>query len=416
MNKREYFLYSIKKNYVLKRLWVLVCFTIQPDYLSQEITEEIGLEIKESILYVTIDNKKEIIEDFVPGKPLYSRNEFVKLKHGDLLCLKEDIISTYGILILNTLLIEKAYDGLVPYINKELNAKVLNKMARDALDIDKVSCQMHLKFENAASFITILAPAGVPSATEKSVALNPLIKPLKEKLLEQYKDQLHDPAIIALIQKQLQEVDEAYLKDDPSSRFIIKDKAKTSRLKIQGLLGSEADFIDETKYSLITRSLDEGWTAKELPIIVNSLRGGSFNRGANTALGGYENKIVGRVFQNYKITEDDCYTTLGLPYIVNSDNYSFLVGRYITSDPKVLTLAHAKSLIGKTIHLRDPNFCNLPGTTFCKKCFGDVVSQSSVGLTAKMTTITSEFLSIFLALFHQTVLKTERYDYRNRIT
>jgi len=416
MNKRDYFLYSIKKNYVLKRLWVLVVFTIQPDTLSHDITEEIGLEIKNKIMYITIEGKKEIIEDFVPDKPLYSRNEFVILKAGELKSLKQDIVSTYGILVLNTLLIETIYEGLVPYINSEMDSKILNKMAKQALSLDKVSCQMHLKFENAVSFITILAPAGVPSATEKSVALNPLIKPLKEKLLAEYKDQLHDPAIITMIQKQLQQIDDEYLKDDPSGRFIITDKAKNSRLKIQGLLGSEADFIDETKYSLITKSLDEGWSAQELPVIINSLRGGSFNRGANTALGGYENKIVGRVFQNYKITDDDCFTTLGLPYKINEDNYNFLVGRYRVGEANALTNSHLNSLIGKTIFLRDPNFCSLPGTTFCKKCFGDVVSNSSVGLTAKMTTITSEFLSIFLALFHQTALKVERYNYKNRIS
>ncbi len=416
MTKLDYFFLSLQHNLILKRTWLLVTFTIQPNELATHISEEIFLSINNKILYTTINNKQEIIEDYIPGKPLYSRNELVNITHGQLKCLKEDITTSYGILLLNSILIEYPYEGLVPYANIELTDKNINKIAKNALDIEKVTVTMHLKFENAISYITVLATAGVPSATEKSIAPNKLIKELKESLFKQYANQLKDPAILADIQKQIQTLDKEYLSGDASERFLVTNNAVLSRLKTQGLMGAENDFIDESKVNVITRSLDEGWKAEDIPILANSLRGGSYNRGSNTALGGYQNKIVGRIFQNYKIVDDDCFTTLGLTILINEDNYSFFVGRYLVNEDKPLTIEKLKTLQGKTIIIRDPTFCNSPNVSFCKKCFGHAVADSNVGLTAKMTTITSVFLSLFLALFHNSVLITQKYNYHNRIT
>jgi hypothetical protein len=217
------------------------------------------------------------------------------------------------------------------------------------------------------------------------------------------------------MQNKLSVMNEQYLKDDPAERFYISAKSRGALLTVMGMVGGEQDFIDESKINVMTRSLHEGWTIDDIPAMANSIRAGSFNRGANTALGGYEVKIIARIFQNYTIFMGDCQTKMGASVKISAVNADVFSGRYFVNGLAVDT-NDLKTKIGKIVYIRSPGYCNSEGFTICSKCMGDTISNSTVRIPALMTGAIGSFLSLFLSLMHGQSLKTERYNYKERIT
>ena len=206
------------------------------------------------------------------------------------------------------------------------------------------------------------------------------------------------------------------MQGDSSSRFFISNKAKISRLKISGMMGAEQDFVDENKINVIQNSLSEGWKVEDIPKIANNIRGGSFNRGANTALGGSEVKIIARMFQNAKIDTIPCGTTHGLQVALTKGNYQEYLGRYILGKKVSESIESLEKLIGSDVIFRSPAYCISTKTDICEHCLGDITASSKVGLAGQLTSTISNFTQLFLSLAHGTMLSLCEYDYKARIT
>ncbi|MFO5979439.1 hypothetical protein ACLBSL_32665, partial [Klebsiella pneumoniae] len=76
------------------------------------------------------------------------------------------------------------------------------------------------------------------------------------------------------------------------------------RKKVFGMFGGEAPFQDGTSVEYIGKSLEEGIDTDHMPVMNNSLRYGSYNRGAQTALGGESTKTNYRMVGTVRITLD----------------------------------------------------------------------------------------------------------------
>ena len=422
MTKFEYMLHSINNGNYLKRQWLLLTFGIlAPDSLEgladNDLTTIIPEKGNKKQLAVKIGEETQPIEDFVPEQPLFAVNERFLLPANTLGMNKEAVETTYGIFIINAIMLYYPYGGAVEYINGKMEPKALNQLAHDLLKKDEVTVEQHIRFENAASFITCLTQVAVPSASRKSITPNKEIKKRRDELLKEYKDQLHDPAIVAKIQGELAQMDKDALKDDPSAGFFIKGKSfGVTRLKTMGMYGAEQDLEDDSKITVMTPSLTEGWDVDNMPMLINTLRGGSFSRGQETALGGESTKITTRIFQNFSVVGEDCGTSLGLTVTVTDDNYDQFVGRFIVGQDKPLSKEKLGGMVNKTITLRSPIHCIQPGTDICKTCIGAALAESSVGLNAQAVRATSAFMGIFMAAMHGTTLSTERYNVQNRLS
>ena len=418
MLKRDYFIYSIKNNLYLARAWNLCVFGILPSTTHDKHMELHGVSTKDGQMHFLNASKElELIEDYVPNKQLFDRDELFTIHPHEFKCVKEETRTTYGLAILNAFLIEYPYDGKVPYHNDIFNKGIANGIAYKALISKIVTVEEHIKFENAACMISCLAQTAIPSASEKSITPNPLVKATKQKLLEEYKNNLHDPAIVTELQNKIIAMDNEYLSGDPSERFFYQDKAAQARLRLHGMVGAEQDFYDEAKISVMTNSLNEGWQVGDLVTMNNTIRRGSIDRSNNTALGGAEVKITGRIFQNYSVVKSVCNTTRGAHVNINEDNYKTFLGRYLLgkeNDP--LTIDHLKSKIGHMLIIRSPAYCSSDGTTICYKCMGDTVTNSEVGLTSLVNMITSTLMSVFMASMHTSKMMVREYDYESRIS
>jgi hypothetical protein len=227
---------------------------------------------------------------------------------------------------------------------------------------------------------------------------------------------MDDPAAVSELQGKIKDLDAEYLKGDPSSKFFITNKAAMGRLRTMGMYGAEPDYHDESKISVITSSLSEGWKAEHIPMLANIIRGGSYARAVSTALGGAEVKVTGRAFQNYTIGKEDCMANRGLLVPINGISSKLYTGRYLVGSDIPLTEADVHKHMGRVIEIRSPVFCRSEGTTICYKCMGDVISNSNIGITGLMTGVTTNFLNLFMALVHTSALSTAPYNYKERIT
>lgn len=417
MIKFDYFIYAIKNNLYLHRAWLLSSFGILPDNESNDF-----FEIKNKKLKVKISNNGiityEDIIDFKYGQPLFHKDERCTIPNNIISFIEGKQESTYGIFIINCLMLWYPYQGKAKYINGKITDKVLNKTAYDLLKNNVVSVEEHKKFEDAANMISCLAQVSVPSATRKAITPNPKVKAFKEKLLKENRDKLSDPAVIADIQKQIVDMDKEYLKGDVSLGFFIKDKNfNVTRLKLMGMYGAEPDFYDGTKLSLMETSLTEGWSKDNMQMLVNNLRSGSYGRGKETALGGESTKVTSRIFQNYRIESDDCLTKLGMDIKITDKNYKLFIGRYEVGSKDPLTSKDLEAYAKKNtvITLRSPAFCASPNTTYCKKCMGEQVLESGLGINSQCIIVTSTFMSVAMSSVHSRALTISRYDYKNLI-
>lgn len=416
---KDYLLGSIKENLHLKEAWIIATFSILPDNSN---IEELGITKNSNNVIVSLNNIQYKLDYKDKSKPIFIPIDKISLKKDDLIIIKEDIETVIGVLILNAICILYPYSGKVPFVNGYVKGSELNKIAYNALIIDKiVTIEEHIKFENAVSNLKIFDTLVVPSTTEKSISVPDEVIKYRDELLLKYKDQMHDPAKVAEFQKLIADRYREYLKGDPAENYYIKAKdINMSSMRTKLFYGAEPNFYDETKIDVIQKSLNEGWDVEDMQSIINAIRGGSYARGKETAMGGAEVKVSNRIFQNYTITDDDCLTKKGLNIFITNTNYNKLVGRYLIGNTKPLDEDTLKKNIGKYLFIRSPYLCITGNTTnstsFCKKCIGDKIANSGIEINAMTTTANSEFMQVFMKLVHTTELSVAKYNYLERMT
>lgn len=381
----------------MSRKWLIRVFSVP---YSDKVPADDAPGYREGEWYFTHNGEEVIISDSLPGMPLFPKEESIALLAGDMACIKEDIAdTTYGIAIINAVLWDYSSADAIPYMNKEITGKLLTSTVSRALKEDVITVDQHLRIREALNHITVLAPITVTAFTPKLIVASKEILALRDQLLAQYKDQLTDPAIIALIDEAISNAIRDYLKDDPSAKFLLKSKHYDVVLKkLYYVQGGLARLDDPTKMEYIGESLETGSTVDNMAAKVNASRSGSYDRGASTADGGAGAKISNQMGQNLKVAEPDCGTKVGkLEHISNIYDY---VGRYLVGSDTPLTPIDVANLQGKTVLLRDPTACKTGKLNFCAKCMGDAVAISGDALGPYLGEICNVFMSNSLAAFH----------------
>jgi len=352
----------------------------------------------------------EAIEDHKKGSEVFSATEAVKLKKGDYPVVDRDMDTFYSTLVTNFLVWEYAFGKKVPYTNAQFKPKTIDAYIAGALKSGEITVAEYRDHTKGLGMMTCLLAVCVPSATPKSATGHPDRKKLRTKLLKENADKLSDPATMAKIEMAMVAQDKEYLKGDPSDRFYTDKQYAVARKRMYGMFGGEPDIMDPTKYNLASRSLEEGIEAKDLPMMINSLRMGSYMRGTETANGGQAAKLAARLYQNTKLEGEDCKSTYGVLTYVTPYNLVKLKGRYVVSKGKTKPIGDTKALLGKYVYLRAPPACKVKHGNYCPICMGDAVTESKVGLGPQASAVGSELLGISLALFHGRKMSTVKYQ------
>jgi hypothetical protein len=375
-------------------------------------------------------NSIEKIENVIVGEPLFKFKDNLTISPNDIPNLKETIETTYGRLIFNWLLLVEPFKNKIDYINNKVNLGtiedfILSRLKDNPSNIEErkqeeIYIDEYLKYSESVFFLTGLSQLCTQAATEKVLQAPPGLKEYKNELLEKYKDSLNDMATVAKIEQELIKFDSDYLKGDAGEDFLISKKSRNIvRKKMFLMNGAEAGLDDNTVSApLIVNSLNEGWDISKFSDMNNTLRAGSFNRGAQTELGGVAVKWLLRASSNINVTVDDCGSVLGSPMDIDESNKNKLIGFSIIDkgqSKEVNTDEDASSYLGKRIMLRNPMYCKLDKTDYCKTCVGKRLTLNPTGLSIAVSEYGSIFLSIFMSAAHSRSLELAKMDLEKAI-
>ena len=441
MNKKEFFFKAMLAEEYKRVAWVFSAFSILKEDVDSWKEDPYPYRIVQTpskFFFVDPDNRDgqgnsqlTVIEDSEPNTPLFGLQEEISVSQTETqLNLGVDrLVTTYGLLLLNYTVIYYPFKTKVTYINKEFRPKTVEKLIVDRFkdnpenDADRndqdIYVDEYLKYCDAAFQMTAFSQIAVPGVTIKAIVGAPGIVEYRNKLLEENKGRLEDPAVIAGIDAKLVQYDKDYLANDDSMDFLIKDKSfKVVRKRLFGMHGAEAGFNEDGKIELIDNSLDEGWNSLKFPAINNNSRVGSYNRGFQTQLGGEAVKWLLRASANINITENDCGTKLGIPKIVLNDNLGWFVGHSIVHNNKLVFISSEddiKPYIGKEVIVRSPMFCKLPKTDYCQVCAGKKLSANPEAASMAVSDYGSAFLGLFMAAMHGKELAVAKMNWRELI-
>jgi hypothetical protein len=441
MNKAQFFLAAMRAEEFRRRAWVISAFSLikeDPEAWKKEPYAYRIVQTPSGHFFVDpeIGNELTMISDAKAGEPIFSVVEHIALKTGEVPKLITAITTTYGRLLFNYTVVIYPFGMKIPYLNEQVTPNqmesiILERLKDDPVEGDVISpitrsmegrdiyVSEYLKFCDAMFYLAGFTQLCVPAGTPKSMIPAPGIKQLREKLIAENAERLHDPAVIAKIDAELVAYDRAYLKDDLSMGFLIGKKSfDIVRKKQFGMHGAETGLSEGVEVELIQRSLSEGWDIAKFPAMNNSLRAGSYNRGAQTMLGGESVKWLLRASSNITVKADDCGSRLGNVVQIDGKNIDFLIGFHVvTTEGSVLVPDEetAKKYVGKTVMVRSPMYCQLEKTDFCKCCVGERLAANPTALSAAISEYGSAFLSIYMAAAHGKALQLAHMDFKTAI-
>jgi hypothetical protein len=246
----------------------------------------------------------------------------------------------------------------------------------------------------------------------------PEIKKLKEKLIEENKEELEkdNPYVTNKIEKELLDKSRELYKDNPAMEIYdsgcrgdFNNNFKNTVL----MRGSIMDFADPSHLMTSTASLEEGIPKRDFSKYANIMTAASYSRSMATQRGGYLVKQYNSAYQTLQIGEpgSDCGTDKYIQVKITGFNKSLFRFRYIIENKKLKLLndEDLNSYVGKTVNMRSPMYCKNPA--ICSKCMGELYyynNMYNIGLLANRQG--STIMQLSMKMFHNSTVKTTEFD------
>lgn len=428
MKKRDLFIQAMKADRYMELAWCVRAFAkCGAEKFDDADAKLWDLYSDDSGHYFfASSNTLEKVEDADPSEPLFSMSERLTIGVDDCINNDKERLTTYGNLLANCITLVYPFGNKVKYHNKDfyknpVSALLIKRLKDDPEEGQEANpndlyVSEYYKYSEAKDYLRSFSNLCVQTTTEKLLQPAPGIAEYKAQLLEENKDKLDDLEVIAGISAKLRAFDDAYLKGDPGEKFLLGGKARNVvRQKKFVMLGAESGLEDNAvKGTLIANSLHEGWDITKFPEMNNNSRSGSFNRGAQTALGGVSVKWLQRAASNVRITIDDCGSQMGSEVFFGEKDYDEYYGDTILDGGKKVKIDSEEvygRYLGKMVTLRNPQYCPLDFTDYCKTCCGDKLSVNPDGGSIAITGKGSEMMAMFMAAMHGKQLSTAKMNY-----
>lgn len=435
MLKHDFFHAAMQAGNYKKLAWIISAFSLTKEDPEAYKTQAYPYRIVADPLgysYCSPEDPMTLvrIEGVSAGQPLFRFLEEVKVSPEQIPNASEELVTAYGNVLFNWIAMVYAFGNKLPFQKGKVNIEKIESlilrnfedtpMSEEAKKQDVIYVDEYLRFSEGVYFLTGLTQLCTWSITKKVMLPPPGIEEYKQKLLDENRDHLHEMATVAKIDAKLVEYDSEYLKGDPGENFLIDGKSrKVVRKKLYLMNGSEAGLSDNTvNATLIENSLHQGWDISKFPDMNNTLRAGSFNRGSQTQLGGVSVKWLLRASSNMNVTVDDCGSRLGSVTLVEQSNLSKLVGFSLVTkegSKRIKSEEEAGAYLGKKLMMRNPMYCKLDKTDYCKVCVGDRLTVNPDGLSLAVSDYGSTFLGIFMSKMHGTQLALAKMNYKTAI-
>lgn len=427
MNRHDYFVGSMKAKAHYNREWMLrVMTTVVGEIAGPPKPWSLRHTEKAVEVYVPNGNNGfgwEVLEDTKPFQiPFIYHDDCGPLRAGDVENLKVDLPenNTWGDLIFNSRVLVYALGDRYPYQQGQIEIKkiakiVCDKMISDVPEAEEDPAQIYVKhYKRLGRAIGDLCgyEIYIPSMTELSLQPPPDNKELRDKLFKEHAGQLDDPVIQAKIQDIMIQNYMNMIKGNPAEGFLLKAKSFKTAIKRMFLIhGPEGGFEEGGRATLIPNSLLEGLDVNYYPEMVNSLRAGSFFRGALTALAGEDVDLMNRVFQNAKIVPEFCGTDEHFIQMVTERR----IGRNFVIDGKTVQITdeNLPEHKGRIYPMYAPNYCKTPNGDMCAICAGAKLAKYPDSLGSMIGDIPSVMMARMMASAHAKALQTTDLDVEN---
>lgn len=317
--------------------------------------------------------------DAKKGEELFWPEEEIGVPKEELWGVDKDIVTSVGRFVTNWIVLRFSVGTKLPFLvegdsflvyEKELYTRCLKNEDDESDDPTAIRPSEVDRFLQAMYEVSPMCMAVVPTGTLRSLVTDPRVYELRDRLLEENKDKLDDPAVIVDIINQIEKLDREWLSQDQSIEFYKSKKSRMRRRKLLLISGIETAFREDGKYTLIAKSLAEETELTHAVERFNNVREGSFSRGAETAKGGEQVRIIQMIFQNHKIVDGDCGTKLTYATIFDNYNAKRYIGMNAVVNNKLvpITDTFVKENMGKLVRLRRPILCQQGHVDTCSAC------------------------------------------------
>lgn len=437
MTPKDYLLFSIKHRNYASVAWIISVFTVTNEseekkaqgYIGKFIREPFGFfYLDENLEKQQLDTKQDLTE------PLFRKSDVIRLTKQELPFIGEEVIeTTLGRVLLNLLVVLEPFQGKLKFINKPFKPGMIESMIAPILrdnppegkskEPNVIYIDDYLAFCKASILCESLSPIFCNSITKAGLLPAPGRREYREKLLKEFEGKLNNPVEMAKFQDLLKAYDVEYLKaNDPSYGKFMDGKVVDSRNKTYMTQGGESnEFIGQLDTTPIIKSLDEGIDLEPEAFVaaVNTIRYGSYARGAETVNGGVVSKALQTALDTWRIVDGDCGTKFGIELFYDEKSIKELIGRYIVVSGKPVLIENeeqAKPFINKTVLVRSPAYCGRAGTETCVICAGKALSIYPQGQVIPAMEVSAGIMSDSLKKMHATALSSKPMDIQKVIS
>lgn len=396
-------------NYPIKNNLLDVPFIDVEDYPEKYYVGKIFQNQNNLYCISEIKSKNVLVERLdvdISKQPLLSIYNKLTIQKNEIPGIDSTITTTYGKFIINTYLVILPFQGKLPYMNE--TPFNINKVKNQIIDLiiqKQITSEQVYTFFTNLDFLSSFCELFVPSITERCLSIDPKVYEKRKELLEKYKDKLDDPVVMVKLEDELINLDKKSLEDDESMGFLTEKSFNVHRKRMFLVAGMIEPFGDkENKYRFSTSNLDEGWKKEDLAMLFNEVRKGVYNRGINTAKGGYASKEITRMFQDTQIVAEDCETKEGISFKVTENNKNDIIYRNIIENGKtiLITKDNVDKYVGKTVILRSPMKCKIKNN-YCYKCCDHIWKVKNLKLLNTVPlAITSTIMMLSMKAMHGT--------------
>lgn len=310
--------------------------------------------------------------------PVYGMQDKFHIEDGMIANYKgPSMLTDVGKFFINYLLFVDPFGDKIPYQNKLISIGAADKLVQQLVLDDKTNRQEYNKYVNNAFWFGEDGSITVQTLSERALGTDPKIAKRKQELLEQHKNELNDPIVMAKIEDELVAMDKAYIKGDVSEPFYqaVGGKAyNEQRKKMYIMVGLMPDFSKDLNDTVtVLNNMDKGYQTEDIPAVANEIRRGAYGRSKATADGGYESKFITRAFQDIRITKEDCGTKRGKTFVLEDRYKKLFIGRFLTNGT-TLTIDNIDDYVGKKITIRSPMYCECKDG-LCYRCCDKVIND-----------------------------------------
>lgn len=420
MKKLDYLIAACNDGAWKRLVWRISIFNVCQFPTASEEPENYDLSYIDDFPHYWFDGEWVKFEDGVANEELFLPEVRFTLKDGDYPGQKEPLDTTVGRYVLNWVVINYAFGERMPYlakgrpmdIRKEMYNRCLSNEDDEPENDMAIRPSMVDRFVGGMAELAPITKGIAATGTIRSWTVHPDTYKIRDALLLKHKDELDNPAVIVKIEKALDELDTEWLSGDQSIQFYNSKKSRMRRRKLMLMYGIEGAFHEAGDYTLIPNALveDEKEGLKNLVAKYNSIRDGSYSRGAETAKGGEQVRIIQMIFQNHRIVNDDCGTKLRHVTVLTKVNSKRYIGMNADVNGTLVQIdeTFVASNMNKVIKLRRPFLCQYGHVDCCAGCASKTKAEEPRAIAADISSGFSNIMGIAMAKMHgsQTVVRT----------